>query len=156
MMGTRFLANPPHRPQDTCLGSKQFANANEWLLKKTNCNLRNTRDRWIMCHFLWENTHWKSLFTHLIGWKTQVNYLNVPRQLIIEFYWIWVSATNLAETLSSIIILILPKKIQISLKNPTKSYQIYSKKSQVSNHKAINLHFSCYKCFFFSFWVDLN
>jgi len=63
--------------------------------------------------------------------------------------------TNLAEALSSIIILILPKKIQISLKISKKSNQIFSTKSQVSNHNAINLHFSCYKCFFFSFWVDL-
>jgi len=25
MKGTRFLADPPHRPQDTCLASEQFA-----------------------------------------------------------------------------------------------------------------------------------
>ena len=62
-----------------------------------------------------------------------------------------VSATNLAEAPSSIITLILSKFSKLSLKNSTKSYQIYPTKSQVSHHKAINLHFSCYNFIFFSF-----
>ena len=71
------------------------------------------------------------MFTHLIGLKNTSKLLKCPSAVncrilleVVAVNYQCVSATNLAEALSSIITLILPKKFQISLKtqpNPTKS-----------------------------------
>ena len=66
-----------------------------------------------------------------------VNCRGNPRQLTADVF----SATNPAEA---------PSSISIFFPNLSKKpNQINSIKSQVSNYNAINLHFSCYKCFYF-------
>jgi len=54
------------------------------------------------------------------------------------------------EALSFIITLKISQKFSILSQKLSKNLnQIYSTKSQVSNHSTINLYFSCYKCFSF-------
>jgi len=84
-----------------------------------------------------------------------VNYRGKPQQLTTDVFLlqIW---QKLSHPLLFSFYQNFPNFSQNLSKKPNQSYQIYSTKSQVSHHKAINLHFSCYKCFFFEFLVDLN
>jgi len=105
---------------------------------------------------------WKLLFTHMLRLKntskrhkcpsavncrgieepTTVNCRGFLRQLTADTILIQIQA----EALSHPLLLSISQKFSNLSQNLN---QIYSTKSQVSNHSAINLHFSCYKCFSF-------
>ena len=77
---------------------------------------------------------------------TAVKCRGFHRQLIVNTILIQIHA----KALSSIIALKISQNFpNLSQKLSKNLNQIYSIKSQVSNHGTINLHFSCYKCFSF-------
>jgi len=100
----------------------------------------------------------------LKGWKTPVNDRKAPAAVncrgmkepaAVNCRWFLRQLTpdaillQIWQKLSHPLLLsFYPKISNLSQNLSKKPNQIYSTKSQVSNHNAINLHFSCYKCFF--------